>query len=99
MIGQGMIFLFVFVLALLGSYMSRESLKHGNTVNTEYLNRTPNLESRIPNWSECTAHLRLEYGTLFCLLGFLQLANSLFAIDKNTFNLKGFMNPCMVLIY
>ena len=38
--------------------MSWKSFKSGNTVNPEYLNRIPNPESRIPNWSECTEKQR-----------------------------------------
>ena len=54
MTGSGRVFLFVFVPVLLYFYMSRKSFKSGNTVNTDYLNRIPNPESRITNWSEFT---------------------------------------------
>ena len=57
MIGWGRIFLFVFLSVLLYVYMSWKSFKSGNTANTEYLNRIPNPQSRILNWSECTLTL------------------------------------------
>ena len=60
MIALSGIFLFIFVLMLLCFYISWKSFKSGNTVNIEYLNRIPNPESRIPNWSECTLNSLLE---------------------------------------
>ena len=54
MLGWDRTLLFVFVSVLLRFYMSWKSFKSGNAVNTEYLNRIPNPESRIPNWGECT---------------------------------------------
>ena len=58
MIGWGSIFLFIFVLELFGFYIAWKSFKSGNNVNTVYLNRIPNPESRIPNWRERNAEGR-----------------------------------------
>ena len=58
MICWGSIFLFIFVLELFGFYISWKSFKSGNNVNTVYLNRIPNPESRIPNWRERNAEGR-----------------------------------------
>ena len=55
-IGWARISLFACVSMLLCFYMSGNSFKSGNTVNTEYLNRIPNPVSRICNWSKCTLH-------------------------------------------
>ena len=58
MIGWGSIFLFIFVLELFGFYISWKSFKSGNNVNTVYLNRILNPESRISNWRERNAEGR-----------------------------------------
>ena len=68
MIGWGRIFLLVFVLMLLCFYISWKSFKYGNIGNTQYLNRIPNPESRIPNWSECTADHDTALETAYQLL-------------------------------
>ena len=44
MIGWGRILVFVFVLMILSFYIFWKSFRSGNTVNSEYLNRIPNLE-------------------------------------------------------
>ena len=44
MIGWAEIFLFIFVSVFLWFFISRKSLKSGNNVNTEFLNRIPNPE-------------------------------------------------------
>ena len=53
MIGWAEIFLFTFVSVLLWFFISRKSLKSGNNVNTEFLNRIPNPEyltgANVPN--------------------------------------------------
>ena len=49
--------------------MSSKSFKSGNTVNTKYLNRIPNPESRIPNWSECALQKIWKVLFLHCQQG------------------------------
>ena len=44
-------FLFLFFLCYC-RFIYSKSFKFGNTANFEYLNRIPNPESQIPNWSE-----------------------------------------------
>ena len=46
MIGWCRIFLFAFASVLLGFYMSWKFFKSGNTMDTAYLNQTPNPKSR-----------------------------------------------------
>ena len=87
MIAWGRIFLFVFGLVLLGFFMSWKFFKSWNTVNTEYLNRIPNQEYGIPNWSNLPSPPKVFSKMCFPEIWpspcFLQLFNIYHKLSKN----------------
>ena len=72
-------------------FMLWKSLKSGNTVTNEYLNRIPNPEYRIPNKSGCTCRIQPQ-----C---FQQRKPSVQINKINCCTLTDFQEPKISLIY